>query len=59
MDNFLIGELFEIIGIQNYVTWNTWLDADEAEEQLIKTEHRAQYFGPNEPWEDILNEIKN
>lgn len=58
IDNFSIGELFEIIGVNNYVIWDSSLDAYDAEEKFVKNNHSAECFGPNESWEDILDEIK-
>jgi hypothetical protein len=59
MDNFSIGELFEIIGVNNYVIWNPSLDAYEAEEKFVRNNCMAEYFGPNKSWEDLLNESKD
>lgn len=59
MDNFSIGELFEIIGVNNYVIWNPSLDAYKAEEKFVRNNCMAEYFGPNKSWEDLLNESKD
>ena len=54
MDNFLISELFDIIGASVHVMWDMGMDATEAEEKIY-----------NEPlddckadWEELLDEIE-
>lgn len=59
MDNFQIGELFKIIGVNNYVIWDPSLDAYEAEEKFVENNRPAESFGSNKSWEDILDEIKD